>query len=221
MTERPDAQGPHASGARSRRRAEILEAARSVLAETGYERATMAQIARRARASKETLYSWFGDKQGLFAALVAANAERLRAALETTLQPPDAADQVAGRPRTPLRAFAAGFLELLLGDTAVAINRAAIADAADPQGGELAGVLSREGRAATFPVLLRVLETERAAGRLAFDDVEEAGETLLGLLLTDRQIRRLLGALPAPDAAWVARRADSAVDRFLLLYGPD
>ena len=48
------------------RREEILEVALSVLAERGYRGASMREIAERAQASKETLYSRFGNKRELF-----------------------------------------------------------------------------------------------------------------------------------------------------------
>mgnify|MGYP000076640929 CR=1 FL=1 len=80
--------------------------------------------------------------------------------------------------------------------------------------------IARSGRAQEALVGVQRIEQQRAAGRQAFDDAEDAGETLLGLLLTDRQVRRLLGVLPAPDAAWSAARAERAVDRFLRLFAP-
>ncbi len=51
------------------RRRAVLDAALTVLERQGYAGTSMLDIAREARASKETLYAWFGDKKGLFAAL--------------------------------------------------------------------------------------------------------------------------------------------------------
>src|SRR5215211_1417765 len=67
------------------RRAAILDIALAVLAERGYTRASMREIATRAHASKETLYAWFGDKRGLFEALIEWQAARLDAALGENL----------------------------------------------------------------------------------------------------------------------------------------
>ena len=67
------------------RREEILNVALSVLAERGYRGASMLQIARRAQASKETLYAWFGDKRGLFEELVRWQAERVDAVITPNL----------------------------------------------------------------------------------------------------------------------------------------
>jgi AcrR family transcriptional regulator len=58
--ERPAKQG---------RRREILDAAFLEFSEKGYAGASMEAIARRARASKETLYAWFENKERLFTTL--------------------------------------------------------------------------------------------------------------------------------------------------------
>src|ERR671921_2094076 len=63
------------------RREEILEVALSVLAERGYRGASMREIAERAQASKETLYSRFGNKRELFEELVGWQAERVAAVI--------------------------------------------------------------------------------------------------------------------------------------------
>jgi AcrR family transcriptional regulator len=52
--------------AKEDRRQEILDAAFEEFSAKGYAGASMAAIARRARASKETLYAWFGNKETLF-----------------------------------------------------------------------------------------------------------------------------------------------------------
>jgi AcrR family transcriptional regulator len=58
--------------AKEARRSEILEAAFEEFSAHGYAGASMAAIARRARASKETLYAWFENKETLFNTLLAS-----------------------------------------------------------------------------------------------------------------------------------------------------
>ena len=55
---------PERKGQRTRRR--ILEAARAVFAEAGYERATIRTIAEAAGADKSSVIKYFGTKQALF-----------------------------------------------------------------------------------------------------------------------------------------------------------
>lgn len=211
MADGADERLPTRAGRRSdaRRRDEILLAALAVLAEHGYRGASTREIAARAHASKETLYAWFGDKRGLFEELIRWQAARLGAALSPSLERDDAPGEV-------LRAFAVELQHLLLGERAVIINRAAIAEAAtDPT---FAEVLAEQGRGGIAPKLARYLERQHDAGRLAIEDAATAVEMLIGLVIGDRQVRRLLGVLPMPDGDEIEARADRSVAAFLLVY---
>ena len=52
------------------RQSEIETAAYALLDEFGYGGISMLKIAKRAKASNETIYRWYGDKLGLFKSLV-------------------------------------------------------------------------------------------------------------------------------------------------------
>jgi len=73
------------------RRREILDAAFLEFSEKGYSGASMEAIARRARASKETLYAWFENKESLFNTLFLSRIEGMEshvtAAAETDPSP--------------------------------------------------------------------------------------------------------------------------------------
>src|SRR3984893_2769479 len=58
------------------RRSQILDAAAQVFLENGYAGATIDLVIERAGASKATVYSFFGGKDGLFAAIVEERCER-------------------------------------------------------------------------------------------------------------------------------------------------
>ena len=195
---------------RAGRRDRILDVAVAALAEYGYRDTTMLEVARRASASKETLYAWFGNKPGLFQAVIQRNAEAVRDVVEGHLDG-DAPVEAA------LTDFGNALAGLLLGESAVAINRAAISEARTAP--ILARILSESGREATLPVFIRYLERCRSRGVLKFDDPEEAAETFIGLLLGDAQVRRLLGAMAMPPSDRLRTRAKLASRKFLLLYG--
>ena len=193
------------------RRAEILEAALGELRARGYAGTSMLTIATAARTSKETLYRLFGDKRGLFAALVRHNASVVNADLTAALQsdrPPEEVLPQLGR----------GLVRLLLGERSVAINRAAIAEATTSP--ELGETLAAAGRGTTGPLIRQYLAAQQDRGRLTFPSVEEAFEVFLGLLLRDRQVRVLLGVLPTPPDEDLDALADRAVAYFLRLFAP-
>ncbi|MCE8525348.1 TetR/AcrR family transcriptional regulator [Ruegeria pomeroyi] len=193
---------------RADRQQQIEEAAYALLEQKGYAGTSMQGIARLARASNETLYSWYGDKQGLFRALVIRNAAEVRAQLE--------ADLTAARPsRDTLSALGPRLLMLLLGDRAVALNRAA---AADPSG-ELGALIAQSGRDSVMPLIVQVLEAARAEHLLRFDDAGAAAGLYLDLLVGDQQIRRVIGRLPVPSEAACQARGAAAVTHLFRLVG--
>jgi AcrR family transcriptional regulator len=184
----------------------VLDAVVKLLVERGYQGTTMAAVAERAGSSKETLYAWFGGKQGLFTALIRRQAEATDQAMAAALDDDGGAD-----PAATLTAFATNLLRLLLGERSVALNRAALAElgggraAGRAPAGELAAVLLAQGRHRTGPIV------EAYLARLA-----EAFQLLYGLVVRDLQIRVLLGEPPpAPEA--LAAQARTAVERFLAL----
>ena len=193
----------------AQRRDVILDAATAILCEKGYRGTTMLDVARRVSASKETLYAWFGNKSGLFQAVIRRNADTVRTVLEGHLDGNAPVEEV-------LADVGRALAGLLLGDGAVAINRAAVSEArSEPV---LAHILVETGREATLPFFIRYLELCRERGLLEFDDPWEAAETFLGLLLGDKQVRRLLGVIDTPDTGEIEARAKQAAVKFLRLY---
>lgn len=184
---------------RSRRQAQIETAAYKMLEEKGYAGTSMQGIAREARASNETLYNWYGDKQGLFKALVTRNAAEVKSLLEAELA-------AARDGLSILGLFGPKLLMLLLGDRAVALNRAA---AADPSGA-LGATLSQAGRASIFPLVAQVLEAARQAGQLSFDQTEPAVGLYFDLLIGDLQIGRVIGRVPTPSRDFCEARSERA-----------
>jgi AcrR family transcriptional regulator len=74
-----------------RTRQAVLDAAREVFSESGFEGGRVDEIARRSRANKQRIYAYFGDKAGLFAE-VQHEAISALADLESTLLPQIEAD---------------------------------------------------------------------------------------------------------------------------------
>lgn len=115
-----------------------------------------------------------------------------------------------GEARAVLEAFATGLLTLLVGERALALNRAAMTSP------ELAEVLLAEGRHSAGPLVEAYLARLAGEGRLALDDPAEAFRVLYGLVVQDTQIRALLGE-PPPAAPALAAQARRGVERFLAL----
>lgn len=189
------------------RREQILRAAMDEIAEQGYAHATMSRIAKRAGASKETLYSWFGDKPGLASALIAANANRA-----LSVPSPENIDSAytIEQARGALLKCAEGLLDLLTSRESVALNRAAMESQA------LAHELLAAGRGRTGSAVEQYLARLHELGILHAPDIRDAFRLLYGLTIQDAQIQALLGAPPLTTTE-KRRRAEQAVDHFLAL----
>ena len=189
----------------------VLDAVLSLMVEEG-DQLTMTAVARRASCSKETLYKWFGDRDGLLAATVRWQAARVRAGRY------DRPTLDIATLRDSLKGFAATWLAVISSPTSIALNRLAIGHAASRKS-NLGGIVLENGRFAIGERLRPVLEAGREAGLLAFEDSETAFRSFFGLVGRDVQIRLLLGDSLTLDADEIARDAARATDQFLTLYG--
>jgi len=100
----------------------ILWVAKDVFLDTGFERASMDQIALRAETSKRTLYAHFESKENLYLAVV----DLVRSLFVPRLKTP--ADY-PGTPAEKLTTFCGRYLEMLLYDRAVLMCRLSMAEA--------------------------------------------------------------------------------------------
>jgi AcrR family transcriptional regulator len=204
--------GSEADGAGpSPRQEEVLDVALDLLA-AGGDALTMSAVAQRASCSKETLYKWFGDRDGLLTATVRWQASKVRAG-NYDVERLDAAALLAS-----LEAFAVNWLKVISTRTSIALNRVAIGQAATGTS-NLGRIVLANGRLAIGERLKPLLEAARAAGLLAFDDTETAFRTFFGLVGRDVQIRLLLGDNLKLTKADLARDAARATQQFLTLYG--
>lgn len=68
------------------RRARIVDAARHLILRQGLRATTMEAIAREAKIAKPTLYGYFPDKEAVFAAIIQALVNDIRAAVDAALR---------------------------------------------------------------------------------------------------------------------------------------
>ncbi len=192
------------------RQTQVLDAVLQVLVEDG-DRMTMTAVAQRASCSKETLYKWFGDRDGLLTATVKWQAQNVR----VTPTDPSRLDLATLHKR--LEEFAANWLSVISTKTSIALNRVAIAEAGSAGG--LGAIVLQNGRLEMGRRLKPILEAGRSAGLLAFGDTETAFRTFFGLVARDVQIRLLLGDTLDLSKAVIRDDAERAAGQFLALYG--
>lgn len=207
--ERPDAGEGDSSLAR---RDVVLESALALLVAGGERAITTAGVARAANCSKESLYKWFGDRDGLLAAMITCQASKVR----IDPRPPGEGGRAGFRAQ--LVGVATNLLTVLAGEVSLALNRLAIG-AARPDGAALGHLVLEHGRAPIEARLSALLLEGREAGFIAFENSHEASATLYGLVVRDMHVRLLLGE-DAPQTP-AQPRAEEAVDQFLRLFGAE
>ena len=204
-TEMMEGEGPTA------RQQDVLDAVLRLLVEEG-DRLTMTAVARRASCSKETLYKWFGDRDGLLTATVQWQASKVR------VPPVDRKGLDLTSLTSSLERFASDWLRVISSDTSIALNRVGVVHAGSDKR-DLGAIVLERGRFALGRRLKPVLEAGREAGLLVFDDAETAFRTFFGLVARDVQIRLLLGDRLELTEAGIDGDAVRATQQFLALHG--
>lgn len=193
----------------ARRRA-ILDAARSVFEEQGFDRATMAEISERLGGSKTTLYSYYPSKEDLFVACIEEDLEADAGLL---------VELVRGIPdqRRALEVFGKAYLTKVLSPRPVANYRMLTAMPAESGMGRR---FYEQGLRQAWLRLSGYLAEQIGTRRLRPADPWVMAMHLKGMLEAEHFDQRLLNAAPEPDPATLARTARNAADAFLRAYAP-
>jgi AcrR family transcriptional regulator len=189
----------------------VLDAALAAMVEEG-DALTMTSVSRRASCSKETLYKWFGGRDGLLTATVRWQASKVHVPLV------DKSKLDRAALISTLEAFARDWLGVISSGTSIALNRMAVSHAGSGKT-NLGAIVLKNGRQAMGLRLEPVLNAARDAGVLSFDNADEAFRTFFGLVLRDIQIRLLLGDDLKLAAPQISADAVRATGQFLALYG--
>lgn len=189
----------------------LLETASEVFRELGFAATTTAEIARRARASKQSLYARFPSKERLF---LAALRRELRHATE----------DVPGLLRSDkptrdvLTAISLRHLSILLTPRHVSFLRIVYMEA--HRFPDMAQEFLHFGPEKGRTLLAEYIQEQARRGFLRVADARVAAEHLLSLVVGDAMHRALLGLKVVADSDSLAKRVESAMDVFFGAYDP-
>ena len=192
----------------SSKRRQILEGARKVFMDLGFDGASMGEIARSAGVSKGTLYVYFADKSRLFEAIV--EEETLEQGKVTFNFDP------ARDVPTTLMEFGQAYIQMLCRPGGGSATRTVMA---------IAERMPEVGRrfyshvvAHTIARLAGYLETRAAAGDLEIGDCQLAATQFMQMCQASLFMPFLFQAAPAPSAERIAQVVESATRIFLAGY---
>ena len=195
------------------KRAAILEAAKRLFTETGFEGTSMDAVAQQAGVSKLTVYSHFGDKDSLFREAIRQRCQNL--VPDHLYEVPDGIGV-----RDALLNIARHHARLTTSPETVGIWRAITSDCrtGSPRMGRL---LWEEGPERTHKLMEGFLQQQVDAGQLDIGDVAQAAVQFLALVKGDLHFRRMFGCVADNCSQFegeVLRNAEAAVDMFLRAY---
>lgn len=191
------------------RRVAILKAGTEVFLEYGYVSASVDEIVRRAGGSKRTVYKYFGNKEELFAAIVASMAEHIMSPLEAHIGSDSNLQET-------LESLGKSYLDVLLDADSVAIFRTVVSEGVRfPQ---LAKTFFLNGPNAAVSRLADYLREQERTGVLKLGDAEAVARQYFGMIRSDLHMRAALGIeLPGEEA--IHGEIKRAVKMFLREYG--
>lgn len=193
------------------KRAAILDAAKRLFPEHGYDGVSMDAIAAEAGVSKLTVYSHFRDKEFLFS-------ETVRVKCEEQLPPQLFLADLSGPLRRQLRSIAQGFFALIMSPEAVAMHRMMHAQA--PGHAVLARMFWEAGPKRVQDGFAEFLRVEVEAGQLAIRDLQRAASQFFCLLKGEIHARVMCGCAEPISQREVDAHLDATVDLFLRAYEP-
>ena len=192
----------------SSKRRQILDGARKVFMDLGFDGASMGEIARSAGVSKGTLYVYFADKNRLFEAIVEEEAlEQGKIAFNF-----DPERDVT----TTMMEFGQAYIQMLCRPGGGSATRTVMA---------IAERMPEVGRrfynnvvALTIARLAHYFEVRAGLGDLAIDDCELAATQFMQMCQASLFMPFLFQAAPAPSAERIAEVVESATRMFLAEY---
>ena len=192
----------------SSKRRQILDGARKVFMDLGFDGASMGEIARSAGVSKGTLYVYFADKNRLFEAIVEEEVlEQGKVAFNF-----DPARDVT----TTLMDFGQAYIQLLCRPGGGSALRTVMA---------IAERMPEVGRrfysnviALTIARLAAYLDSHVRSGDLAIADCELAATQFMQMCQASLFLPFVFQAAPAPSAERIAQVVESATRLFLAGY---
>ena len=190
------------------KRNQILKVAREVFLKNGYAGTSVDSIVDILGGSKSTIYSHFGNKEGLFAAVIRESGH--------DSETPDF-PITDGNTYNELLAFAEDRIRRVFSSLNVDIMRIVIAEA--PRQPEIAELYFRNAPAPTYRTFSTYLTKAVERGDLVIDNIQLATDEFIGSLLMRGFLTHLFGVERDVSDQEVHAKARQTTESFLARYG--
>ena len=192
------------------RREAIVEVAKRQFLDNGYAATSMSAIAAELGGSKATLWSYFPNKEDLFAAVLddatAAYRQQFADLLRPSKDVPSAVLQ-----------FTRSFMAKLTLPEPLRLHRLIVAESG--RNPELGQLFFERAPAPTLAMLKDFMAEGMASGQLRQADPQLAADALTSLCLGGMH-RRILWGAPTPSSEAIETEARNVTDIFMAAFGP-
>jgi len=190
------------------KRIAILDAARNVFLEVGFDVASMDRIATVAGVSKRTIYDHFGSKNDLFISIMfdLCSAKSNVMAMNLDMELPV---------ETVLKGLGKAFLRMMFDPEGMTLFRILVSQSV--QFPELGNAFFDGGPKELIEKITGYFVEQEKRGHIEIGDCQEAAGSFMASMFGVHQIRCLLTGAPPPDEKQIEVMAEAAVQRFL--YG--
>ncbi len=193
----------------------ILNSALEVFVAHGFVGTSIDQIAAAASASKQTIYNYFTDKEGLFTALILEVGD----AIDDPFEPMIDAMRTASDAHAAVRMLANQFTRSIMNARVQQIRRLVIAEAA--RFPDLARLYWERGFERVLNSMTDCLEVLVERGVLAIPAPHTSAQHLAGMLLWIPSNRVMfLGEIDSPDDGALDAFIEAGVDAFVSAHRP-
>lgn len=187
------------------KRAAILDAAKQMFTQHGYDGASMDAIAALAGVSKLTVYSHFGDKDALFSAAIRAKCEEQ---MPSELFLAD----LKGPLRAQLTSIANAFFALITSNEALSMHRMMLTQGSDEH---VRRMYWEAGPQVVKDGFAGFLQQRVASGELSVPDIQRAASQFFCLLKGELHMRMVSGLCASAGKQEVEAHIAATVDLFL------
>lgn len=170
------------------RQKRILDAARDVFIEQGYDNASINDIMCRAGGSLSTLYRLFGNKLGLFEAMMTQTSNRVFSAFEAV----ECAIKRQETPEQALKRYGHLMLERVLSPEAVGLYRLVAMDCSSERE-RIQSLFYEQGPKRINDKLGAYLQSQVEQGSMRIRDTEMAAYQFMEMVKGNFQLRSLMG----------------------------
>ena len=189
----------------------MLDAAKRLFPQYGFDGVSMEAIAAEAGVSKLTVYSHYGDKAALFTATIRAKCEEMLPPTLFEVGP-------KGSIRRQLTTIARAFFALVTSPEAIGMHR--VMSAQMEADSRLPQMFWEAGPQRVHDGFAEFLRAKIAAGQLSIADVARASSQFFCLLKGELHARLTCGCAGAFDEREIDAHIRATVDMFLRAYAP-